>query len=519
MGVKHLITACCVLIIAGCTTIDPRPRVDEAMRLVERSVGQRPNWETPWEPAAAGLDDGTVLSLDRAITLSLQNNRALRAEIERIGSANADLVQAGLLQNPVFNFMIMLPDGGGRAMLRSSALPMQQLQDLWLIPARQETANAELQEAVLRVADQGISTVGNIKVTYARLQYAQRATELVQANMEVVARASEALRAKLTANQATQAEANLFRIRYLRLRSDLLAAQAKVRSIQRQLMEQMGTAFSSDRWRVESIREIADRLEPPRNEDELVQTALAERLDLKAAEWSAQAAERRIALREREGWPDLALGLTLERPPAARSGGVSVPARAANAAAQAVTNSAFGVTQPMPPTMTPFRAQQRQVNNMVGPMIEMEIPIFDQNRAQVAKAKHQYQQSAAEYEARVQEAARMVRETCVRHEQSYAQVQLFREALIPESERNVELARQSFVAGKEDLAIYLQAQEDLILMRMKALDYYRDYLVSRAELERFVGGRLPDEPRSSADQADGSVPSGNDAEEHDHAGR
>jgi outer membrane protein, heavy metal efflux system len=63
-----------------------------------------------------------------------------------IGQANADLIQAGLMKNPVINFMMMFPDGGGRSMLRGTGLPVQPLEDLWLIPARKEVAKAALQQ-------------------------------------------------------------------------------------------------------------------------------------------------------------------------------------------------------------------------------------------------------------------------------------------------------------------------------------------------------------------------------------
>src|SRR3972149_2391986 len=99
-----------------------------------------------------------VVGEQEALVLALRNNRELRADLEMIGKANADLVQAGLLQNPVINFMAMFPDGGGRAMLRSNALPLQPLQDLWLIPAREKVATAQLQQAVLRVADRAVET-------------------------------------------------------------------------------------------------------------------------------------------------------------------------------------------------------------------------------------------------------------------------------------------------------------------------------------------------------------------------
>jgi outer membrane protein TolC len=74
--------------------------------------------------------------------------------------------------------------------------------------------------------------------------------------------------------------------------------------------------------------------------------------------------------------------------------------------------------------------------------------------------------------------------------QAYEQVRFYRESILPAVERNLSVARQAFIAGQEDLTIYLQVQEDLIMTRLKILEFLRDYLVGRAELERQVGGRL-----------------------------
>ena len=147
----------------------------------------------------------------------------------------------------------------------------------------------------------------------------------------------------------------------------------------------------------------------------------------------------------------------------------------------------------------PFSPKPREVKYTTGPMIEMEIPIFDRNQAQIAKAIHEYNETLATYEARWQKIVWTVRETRVTYDQACEQVRFFRAAIIPEVERNLRLVQQSFRSGQDDFTIYLQVQEDLIMNRIKVLEFLRDVNVNRAELERQVGGRLPSpEPTSNA---------------------
>ncbi|MFH0981278.1 MAG: TolC family protein [Planctomycetota bacterium] len=487
-----------MLTVGGCATLDADKKVQEAIDLVEQHTGQRPAWTVPWDDQPPPWDGQSVLGLDEAVVMALRNNRELRADLEMIGQANADLVQAGLLQNPTFNFMMMFPDGGGRTMLRSNALPMQPLQDLWLIPARQEVATAELRKAVVRVADRAVETAAAVKKVYARLQYTQRAIELIRDNMGVVDQSTRIIQVRQSAGQATQVEVNLSRIRYLRLRSELMAMEAEHRALQRELLMLMGFPGATDAWRVEPVQETQEVLEAPAGEPDLLSLAAERRLDLKAAEWDVQAAEKRIRLMHREGWPELALAFTFERAPGPRSRNLGIPGQLGNAAAEGVANGLAGMPPATSVPMTPpFGVTRREVTYTLGPMIEMEIPIFDRNQAQVAKAVHEYRQRLAEYDARAQEITRRVYETRIIYAQACAQVRFFRDSVMPEVERNLKLAQQAFIAGQENLTIYLQTQEDLIMTRLRILEFLRDGLVGRAELEREVGGRLESEPRPS----------------------
>ena len=484
---------CIVAGLAGCAEIRPDAKVNEAVDLVEQHTGQRPAWTVPWDEQPPPWTGQETLALDDALVMALRNNRELRADLEMIGQANADLVQAGLLQNPSFNFMLTLPDGGGRTMLRSNALPMMPLQDLWLIPARQEVATAQLQQAVLRVADRAVGTAASVKKVYARLQYTQRAIELIKENMQVVEQSTQIIQVRHVAGQATQVELTLSQIRYLRFRSELMTMEAEHRAAQRELLMLMGFASAPEEWRVAPLHEIRDPLDEAGKlpgESDVVRLAAEQRLDLKAAAWTAQAAERRIKLMQREGWPDLALAFTFERAPAPRSQNQQLSGKLGNAAVQGLADGLAGMSGPTTPMVAPFEPKMREVKYMMGPMIEMEIPIFDRNQAQVARALHEYRQRAAEYAAREQEITRMVRETFVMLRQAQEQVQFYQREILPAVERNLTLARQSYVAGREDLTIYLQAQEDLLMTRLRTLGFLRDCLVYRAELERQVGGRL-----------------------------
>ncbi|QLH35699.1 MAG: hypothetical protein HWD61_05805 [Parachlamydiaceae bacterium] len=49
------------------------------------------------------------LSVDQAVQIALLNNPKIQAAFEEIGVARADLIQAGLLSNPLFEGIVRFP--------------------------------------------------------------------------------------------------------------------------------------------------------------------------------------------------------------------------------------------------------------------------------------------------------------------------------------------------------------------------------------------------------------------------
>ncbi len=475
----------CPLALSGCAAPNADNHVRRAAELVETHTGERPAWHAPWDESPPPWDGATMLGCDEAVALALRNNRELRADLETIGQADADLLQAGLLQNPRLNFMVMFPETGGRAMLRSAGFPMQALQDLWLRKPRQQAADAELQRIILRVADRAVEAAAEVKSLYARIQFAQRAIELIRENMDVVEQARRLILTQQAAGKATSVEASVAHIRYLRLQSDLMATEAEFRSLKRRLLLMIGFPAATDAWQVRPAHELHEPLSPLPDEPALVAGAQERRLDLQASEWMARAAEHDFLLARREAWPEVAVGLTFERSPAPRSQNQQLAGRLGNAAVQ----TAAGSTPEAAP-LAPFAPGARDVDWMVGPMFEVELPLFDRNQAQIARALHVLRQRLSEYDAARQRITAAVRESAVMYTQALEQVRFFREVILPEVQRNLEVVRESYRAGREDVTVFLQVQEDLIMTRLNTLTFLRDALVTLAELERQLGGRL-----------------------------
>ena len=97
------------------------------------------------------------LTLDNALRVALLNNRELRATFEELGVAQSELVQAGLLENPVIGGDLVNSTrgfglGGGLSLSQS-------LLSAFLIPAQRRIAKAELKRSVLTVADASLALV------------------------------------------------------------------------------------------------------------------------------------------------------------------------------------------------------------------------------------------------------------------------------------------------------------------------------------------------------------------------
>ena len=155
---------------------------DEAFEGVQRSVRERAGKTVRWEEDQAAHEQSLQavrqllkkpLTVDAAVQVALLNNRALQATFEEVGLSAADLREAGALPNPTINLAIRFPDKPPSGTYVDYNAVIDFL-SLVMSPLKKRVAKAQLQAAALRVADETLQLVSEVKAAFYAYQASQQ---------------------------------------------------------------------------------------------------------------------------------------------------------------------------------------------------------------------------------------------------------------------------------------------------------------------------------------------------------
>ena len=446
-------------VVAGMTATAAEGRPPSAQN-VQASIGERIGKRVEWRNDAAadaeisqavrGLLRGTMTA-ERAVQIALLNNRELQATFEEIGIANADLTEAGLLKNPVFNASMRFPDRPPSATNLEFSI-VQDFLDLLMIPLRKKVAAAELARVELKVGDEVLKLAAEVKTAFYTLQGKQmlfsRLGELGNtygAALELSLRQHEAGNIndlELANQQSTYSQAKL----------DAAQVAAEMRSDQEKLNRLMGVWGVQTQWKIGN--ELPGLAGSFRTEH-LESLAIAQRLDLAASKAEVGAIVQ-------------SLGLTKTY--------------------RYVGAIEFGVDTE--------RSPDRQ--RLTGPTLQLELPIFNQGKGRIARLEAQLRQAERRLEARAIDIRSEVREARDRLLAKKDLATYFRDELVPERKKVLELTVTSYngmLKGPYDL---LLARQNELAAERGSIDALRDYWIARADLERAVGGNLTSSRRTQS---------------------
>jgi outer membrane protein, heavy metal efflux system len=129
------------------------------------------------------------------------------------------------------------------------------------------------------------------------------------------------------------------------------------------------------------------------------------------------------------------------------------------------------------------------IDAKLGPTLALTLPLFDQNQAQVAKARVRVLQARKDYEARVDAvAADIARAAAAAH--AATQMLAFQQSqALTQAQATVDGAERRYQAGEEGVLVLIEAQDGLVKRRRAFAGALREYAVSLASLEGAVGGR------------------------------
>lgn len=431
-------------VLGGCASLDPNPDINRAASTVGERSGVTPVWTEPWEVSLTTWDGRSPLKVEQAVAMALRNNREIRAEVEQIAASRADLVQAGLLPNPVLGLTLRFPFDPVSGGTFIGAQVVQSFTALWLRDGKIKAADARLNQTVLDISDKSLRLVAEVKATHARLVFGQNALAINDDNLATIQRSVDSLEARVRAGEGTPLDVNRARQQQAKAQAERAIVLRDLAKERRRMLELIGFAGEKAEWVADAKPHGA--IPSTVNEPAVIALASSQRLDVAAARSVVEAQRAELSIQEQSRLKDFGLGADFER---SESGDKSI-----------------------------------------GPVVEVSIPIFDTNAAQIAKAGSLARAAFANFEAVSQRATREARTAWVEFDSASRLVEQYRSTVLAISQRNLTLAEAALKAGQSDVTVLLEAQRELIESRLRLNDLESQAAQAHFQLEYAAGGRL-----------------------------
>ncbi|MGH7827086.1 MAG: TolC family protein [Candidatus Binatia bacterium] len=465
------VLAAMFLFVGGCTSVAINAGFDEVRVAVEERSALKLFWNngTDLDKEAAEKVSSLLnnkLGVDEAVQVALLNNRDLQALYSELGVAQADLVQGGLLKNPIFDAAVLFPaSGGGKPDLELSAA--MNFLDVFYLPLRKRVAAARFEEAKTRVTGSVLDFAARVRTAFYLHQANEQLLELRQTIVQALGASLEVARRVHEAGNITDLEfareRALVEAGKLALRSDEVA----VRQSREELNILMGLWGKQTQWQTD--QRLPEIPEQPIQTEDLEGVALARSVDLLNARQRILLAGNQLGLNR---WTAL-----------------------------------------IPEMHAGSLGEREEGSWEVGPTLEFPIPLFDHGQGRIGRAVAELRRSQQEYYAlavRIRSTARAARD---RMEGARDRALYYRDILLPLRERIVNESQLQYNAMQLGPFQLLRAREQQIETGVAYIEALREYWLARGDIGQILSGRLPSSNRPRQARTSGQMKM-NDIEGH-----
>ena len=191
-------TAFLAILAGGCAVRGAPDTAAVAERIQQRTgAAPRIDGRTPAD-IPAGVDVADGVSRDEAVTLALWNNADFQVSLADLGFARADLLEAGLLRNPVLSLLFPVGPKQLEATLRWP------VEALWERPRRVAAARIAMDAAAERLVQAGLDLAAAAKIAHADLTLAQDRERLATETSLLLQRINELTQSRLAAGDISE---------------------------------------------------------------------------------------------------------------------------------------------------------------------------------------------------------------------------------------------------------------------------------------------------------------------------
>ncbi len=459
-----------VFVVIGCVHIPE----DAGFNDVNQLVGKRLDldYQLHWQRGSESDEDKAVthaietllaadLTVDGAVQIALLNNPSIQATYEELGISQAEVIEAGLLDNPVLFGQARAPNKSEESTNYEFGIT-QNFLNILMMPARKKLAAIRFEQIKLHIADEVIQTVADVRTSYFSALGARQIRDLRHEINLAASNAHELAKRLHAAGNISDLQLATENAHFQQSRLELAKSETTVFEAREQLTRLLGLWGPQTNWSLpKQLPDIPSEEIPL---EKLESMAIENRLDLAAERKAVEALAQ-------------ALGITIDW--------------------RWVGQIEVGVST------------ERETDRtwVTGPSLAIELPIFNQRQADIAQLEAKLRRSQKRLTAQAVEIRSEVRTLRNRLIMQRYVVDHYRNTVLPLRERIVELTLKNYnymLKGAFDL---LMAKQQEFEAYQNYLEAIRDYWIVRADMQRSLGGRLPSrmtsrpsiEPKAGAD--------------------
>lgn len=381
------------------------------------------------------------LSVDAAVQVALLNNQEIQATFEDLGIAHADLIEAGLFHNPVFEGFVRVPSHTSSPLNLGFSVVGSFL-DLFLIPLRQKVAKEALFQTELDVSQKILALAYEVQENYFTLLATQKQIDLLKDIVTACEAAKTLSTAQLEQGNISTLEVYVHEKNLVEARLSLTKAQEEEVKQKKHFSILLGISQEKV-CLADSLPLIKEKELLP---DALEAIAMKNRLDLEYARVELQKVSSLI--QTTAWWTHIKgeAGVSLEKDP--------------------------------------------EGSFVIGPTLSGALPLFNYGQADYARLHSLYQQKLCVLKSLEIQVAAEVRAAQEELRIKRTIVQTYQETLLPLQQKRLSMSQRFYNGMALSVYTLLDAKKQELCVEIERISALKDYWIARIALEKALGGHL-----------------------------
>ncbi|MDH5586817.1 MAG: TolC family protein [Nitrospirota bacterium] len=448
LSILYVLSA--MLIVEGCATVDVAQDRTKIERESLARTGNSLDWpQTPDERVEIDrivnecLKEG--LTRKEAMQIALLNNKQLQSTLESLGIARADVVQAGLYTNPELGALFRFPTRGASGTNTEIDL-LFRISDLWNVPLRRKVAEVDALRVTQLVIQEVLATAAKARDAYDDVLLQEAMHNFVTGNVNLFQTTVEELKVRYHAGLVNDldiylAENVLFegQVELARIASNRTTAWARLEEV-----------LGLDPFIIADFNINGDLEDMPirtLSPEQGWAFAKQHRIDLQLMRLQMTQTKRLLDLQKARIFGDVGVGGNYTR--------------------------------------------ELDSVRSAGPFLVLQIPIFDQNQAGIARAEFQLRQAQKQLEANELTAKQEIQRLLGELKFHETHVNLFRDNMLVAQQNALSYVERFYATMQLNSIFLIEARRRILSTQRGYFQALRAYRQTESMLQLALGGKLP----------------------------